>query len=204
MEIYRHLPYLLEMWLVRESRLWKRKLYQSVSPSIIEELFQKMKHESQSAIEEMKEKFSYLENRPSVTYQEWANSITYVFQDLVHILRKWDVFYRISSEKDVTKSNSYLPKDYRKIRDAKELERYAIMSQKTAANKKPRAEREIAIIPENYEQFDENIQMIIYENKIAYIDYNSESSIIIESKKIADFQKKLFMWLFKSLKHKKT
>jgi hypothetical protein len=66
------------------------------------------------------------------------------------------------------------------------------MAKKTSDNKKPRAERDIAIMPENYEQFDENIQMIIYDDTIAYIDYNTESTITIENKKIADFQKKLF------------
>jgi len=54
---------------------------------------------------------------------------------------------------------------------------------------------------QNYDQFDENIQMILYGKKIAYVDYNSESAIIIENTKIADFQKKLFKALFQSLKN---
>lgn len=75
-----------------------------------------------------------------------------------------------------------------------------ITTQKTENQKIPRLERETVIFPESYEQFDENVQMILYANKIAYVDYNTESAMIIENKKLSDFQKKIFKALFKSLK----
>jgi hypothetical protein len=93
-----------------------------------------------------------------------------------------------------------LPKNYREKRDKKELERYVIMSSKCAKKKFPRLEREIKIIPENIDEFQDNILMTIYSNKVAFIDFNDESSILIENKKIAEFQKKLFKLLFKSLR----
>jgi hypothetical protein len=42
--------------------------------------------------------------------------------------------------------------------------------------------------------------MTIYANKVWFIDFNTETSIIIENKQIAEFQKKLFKLLYKSLK----
>ena len=110
-----------------------------------------------------------------------------------------DTFYRVSSETDVEKSNSYLAKDYREKRDGKRLERFVITTKNTNSIKKARLERNTVIFPESYDQFDENIQMIIYANKVAYIDYNNENSIIIENKKIADFQQKIFKALFRNL-----
>jgi predicted DNA-binding transcriptional regulator len=199
-EVYRKLPYLLEIGLIKESKLWKRKIYLAASPQRIQELIELQKESSEKRITELIEKYGNLDNKPNVVYQEGAKAITSIFRDIVESLEKWDIFYRISSETNVEKSNSYLPKNYRELRDKKELERYVIMAKKTADNKKPRAEREVAIMPENYEQFDENIQMIVYKNKIAYIDYTNESAITIENKKMADFQKKLFTALFKSLK----
>lgn len=128
------------------------------------------------------------------------SSITYVFEDIVDSLKKGSIFYRISSETNVEKSNTYLPKNYRKKRDEKELQRYVITTQNTESQKRPRLERETVIFPEHYEQFDENIQMIIYEDKIAYVDYNNESAMVIRNKKLASFQEKIFKALFKSLK----
>ncbi len=199
-EVYRKLPYLLEIGLVKEGKLGKRKIYVAQSPKKIQELIELQKEFSEQRINELLEKFGNTDNKPNITYSEWAKAITSVFEDVVNSLQKWEVFYRISSEIDVEKSNSYLPKNYREKRDKKELERYVIMAKKTADNKKPRAEREVAIMPENYEQFDENVQMILFKNKIAYMDYTHESALTIESKKMADFQKKLFKALFKSLK----
>jgi hypothetical protein len=74
------------------------------------------------------------------------------------------------------------------------------MSSKSAKKKSPRLEREIKIIPENIDEFQDNVLMTIYANKVAFIDFNDESSILIENKEIAEFQKKLFKLLFKSLK----
>jgi alpha-L-arabinofuranosidase len=105
----------------------------------------------------------------------------------------------VSSEKNVDKANTYLPKDYREKRDKKQLERYVIMSETQKKSKKPRLERDIVTIPPEYDEFVDDVQMIIYGNKVAFIDFNSESSIIIENKFIADFQLKLFKLLFKTL-----
>jgi hypothetical protein len=53
----------------------------------------------------------------------------YVFSDIINSLEAGDVFYRVSSERDVDLANKYLPKNYREIRDKKQLERYVIMSE---------------------------------------------------------------------------
>jgi hypothetical protein len=74
------------------------------------------------------------------------------------------------------------------------------MSHKASEHKKYRPERDLVIIPKKIDEFDDNVFMSIYADKVAYIDFNTESSIIIENKQIADFQKKLFRLLFKSLK----
>jgi hypothetical protein len=74
------------------------------------------------------------------------------------------------------------------------------MSSNAAKIKRPRLEREIKIIPENSVEFKDNVLMSIYANKIAFIDFNTETSIIIENKDIADFQKKIFKLLYKNLK----
>lgn len=199
-EVYRLLPFLLETWLVLTSPKWKRTLYTASSPHIIEDEYKKIEKQNKASIERLIEKFSFADKRPNVIYQEGKKWVTYVFNDIVNSLKKWDVFYHISSENDVTKANTYLPSDYRTKRDKKELERYVIMSSSSAKAKAPRLERDLVVIPEDIDEFDENISMTIYRNKIAYIDFSSEVSIIIESPEMARFQIKLFKILFKSLK----
>jgi hypothetical protein len=74
------------------------------------------------------------------------------------------------------------------------------MSSKCAKAKDPRLERELVIIPESFDEFNQDVSMTIYGDKVAYIDFTSESSIIIENPMIAAFQKKLFMLTYKYLK----
>lgn len=200
-EIYRLLPLLLESWFVIISLEWKRKLYSPTSPEKINETYNEIQERNKWTINVLLEKYSHLNKKPKVIYQEWKKWIKNVFSDIVDSQKKWDVFYRITSEIDTDKIDAeYLPKNYREKRDKKELERYVIMSSNSAKSKKPRLERDLVVIPEKIDEFEDNIFMSIYANKVAYIDFNTETSIIIENKQIASFQEKLFKLLFKSLK----
>ena len=200
-EIYRLLPFLLETWLILSSPKWKRTFYKAASPALIEDEYKKIEKQNKASIERLIEKFSFADKKPNVIYWEWKKAVTYIFNDIVNSLKKWDIFYRISSETNVDHANSFLPSDYRTKRDKKELERYVIMSSKWAKAKNPRLERDLVVIPEDIDEFDENISMTIYWNKIAYIDFSHEVSIIIESPEIVKFQTKLFKILFRSLKN---
>jgi len=200
MEVYRFLPIMIESGLIIELQKWKRKHYTAAHPSSIMTLHEEQLSNNIPHIEKLTEQYSYLDKKPKVLYQEWKKWISYVFADIINTLSKGEVFYRISSEKDVTKANTYLPKDYRKKRDQKQLERYVIMSESWAKEKMSRLEREIATIPKEFDDFWDNISMTLYKNKIAYIDFTTETSIIIEQKEMVDFQRKLFIMLFKSLK----
>ena len=140
------------------------------------------------------------ERRPNVKFMEGKKAVTYVFSDIVSTLKKGDVFYRVSSERDVDRANTYLPSDYREKRDKKELERFVIMSAGQSEKKAPRMEREIVTIPPELDEFSDDVSMTVYGNKVAFIDYNTEASIIIENAFIAGFLGKLFRLLYASMK----
>lgn len=200
-QIYRLLPFLLESWFVILSKKWKKKYYFPASPSKINEAYKEMQDRNKWNIWKLIDIYWNLNKKPIITYDEGKKWITNVFNDIIDSSKKWDTFYRITSETDVEKiNNEYLPKDYREKRDKKDLERYVIMSSNAAKIKRPRLEREIKVIPENSVEFKDNVLMSIYANKIAFIDFNTETSIIIENKDIADFQKKIFKLLYKNLK----
>ena len=200
-EIYRIIPLLIENWLVIVDIKWKRKLYKPWTPTKIEELYKEMQESNKGVINHLIQKYENLEKKTSIRYKEGKIWVKEVFKDIIDSQKKWDVFYRITSETDTEKINSkYLPKDYREKRDEKDLERFVIMSSKSWQKKQKRLERELRFIPKNIDEFDDNIFMSIYAEKIAYIDFNTETSIIIENQQIADFQKKLFKLLFKFLR----
>jgi len=200
-QVYRLLPFLIESWFVLLTRKWKKKYYSPANPDIIHDTYKEIQERNKWSIERLSEIYANLDRKPTIIYNEWKKWIKSVFNDIIESSKKWDTFYRITSETDVEKiNNEYLPHDYREKRDKKDLERYVIMSSNAAKIKRPRLEREIKIIPENTVEFKDNVLMTIYAHKIAFIDFNTETSIIIENKDIADFQKKIFKLLYKSLK----
>ncbi len=199
-EVYRALPLLEEEKLIQGTIKWKRTLYRALSPERIEELIRDFERKNAPIVSELRQKYENLSSDISVSYQEGKNAIARVFDDIIETLPKNGVFYRVSAEDDVEQANTHLPKDYRERRDKKSLERYVIMGSKAAQAKAPRLERELVVIPRSVDEFDENVSMTIYNNKIAYIDFTHKSSIIIENPMIAEFQKKLFMLTYRNLK----
>lgn len=199
-EIYRQLPFLVESWLVLEVLQGKRKNYMAASPYKIQEMYQQQQKDVAQHVESLVQNYSHADKKPKVIYQEWKKAIMYVFSDIVNTLETWDVFYRVSSERDFSLANTYLPEDYREKRDKKKLERYVIMSESGAKKKAPRLERELITIPSELDDFDDNISLTIYGNKIAYIDFTTETSIIIEHAALVDFHKKMFRMLYVSMR----
>jgi len=199
-EIYRQLPFLIESGLIVEIIKWKRKNYLAASPYKIQEMYSNQQKDIEKHVESLVKDYAHQDKKPKVIYQEGKKALMYVFSDIVNSLEAGDVFYRVSSERDVTKSNTYLPKNYREIRDKKQLERYVIMSEQWAKSKKPRLERELITIPPELDDFEDNISLTIYGDKIAYIDFTTETSIIIEHPALVDFHKKMFRMMYISLR----
>jgi hypothetical protein len=61
----------------------------------------------------------------------------------------------------------------------------------------------VVSVPKGFDAFDDNISKIIYGNKVAVIDYDSQVGWVIESERFARYEEKIFKLLFKSLKNHK-
>ncbi len=199
-EVYRYLPILIERWLVVSSRTGKRQFFTAWSPEKIAELLKELEQNATRVIHELNEKYLIMNQKPRVEYREGRNGISAVFGDIVSSLGEDDTFYRVTSEVDVEKVNTYLPANYRTLRDKKKLQRYVIMSANAAKVKQKRLDRDLVVIPPSMDDFWDNILMTIYGHKVAYIDFNTETSIVIENPMIAEFQRKLFKLAYNSLK----
>jgi len=199
-EVYRFLPLLVDQELVHSIPLGKRHVFIAESPKKIYELFTRLKENATHVIHDLEEKYATMDRKPDIHYQEGKKGITAVFSDIVDTLEPEETFYRVTSETDVDHVNTYLPASYREKRDAKNLQRYVIMSANAAKGKQKRLDRDLVVVPKNMDDFQDDILMTIYGDKVAYIDFTTETSITITNPLIAEFQKKLFKIAYNALK----
>lgn len=198
--IYKALPALLNKKLVTQSKRGKRTFYMAEPPNRLESLFDDLKIDFFEILPELEDQYSNNEFKPRIRFLEGKDGTKRIFDDIVRSLKKGDVFYRYSSNANGNeKKDKHVPRGYRKMRDEKKLERQVITNEQTAQYKVSKLDRFVKIMPNDLGPFDHNVTEIIYGDKIAFIDYNSETAMIIESKRIADFQKHIFKEFYRKL-----
>lgn len=203
-QIYAALPRLKDKQLIGETIKGKRKFYFAENPENLENIFYEQKLSFQSTIAMMKQKYEKQSTKPELRTFYTKQAMRHIFYDVVDTLNTWDTYYRYSSRQHDT-MRGFLSEEYKKKRDEKEIQRMVITSADLKEMKekwKKKLNREMIAIPKKYDLFNDNISKIIYGNKVAIIDYSTETSFIIENKKFADFEKKIFKLLFKYLRKK--
>ena len=198
--IYKALPSLIDRKLVTQTKRGKRTIFMAEPPNRLETLFDDLKIDFFEILPDLEDQYSNNELKPRVRFLEGRDGTKRIFDDIVRSLKKGDVFYRYSSNRDgQEKKDKYVPRGYRKMRDEKKLERQVITNESTAQHKIAKLDRFVKIMPNDFGSFDHNVTEIVYGDKIAFIDYNSETAMIIESKRIADFQQHIFKMLYEKL-----
>lgn len=199
--IYKALPELLEKKLISQTQKGKSILYIAEPPNRLESIFDDLKYQFFEFLPDLEDTYSKNNKKPKVRFLEGKDGTKRVFDDVVRSLNKGDMFYRYTSNKDgKEKKDRYVPRIYWTMRDSKKLERQVITNPKTLKNKVEKLDRFVKVIPEEDGDFNYNVSEIIYGDRVAFIDYNSDTAMIIESKVIADFQKHIFNSFYKRLK----
>lgn len=189
---------LLRIGLIQITPKGKNKQYSAKSPAVLENLFNEIEDEFNSEIFKLNTMYTTKGKRPIVSFTEGEKSIMAVFSDIVDSLKPNDTYYRYSPRLTVAREH-LVPKDYRHKRNRKNLERFIISDKKSATGFTKSLGKSVRVIPDEYNVFDTDVSEVIYGNKVAFIDYNSNSVITIENEMIAEFQKKLFKVLWKGL-----
>jgi len=198
--VYKALPSLLDKKLITETKKVKGVVYVAEPPNRLETLFDDLKVDFYEMLPDIEDSYSNNESKPKVRFLEGKDGTKRIFDDVVRSLKTGEVFYRYTSSKDgQEKKDKYVPRIYRNMRDSKKLQREVITNEQTAKKKKPSLDRFLKIMPDDFGPFEHNVTEIIYGNKVAFIDYNSETAMVIESKRIAEFQKQIFKTLYKKL-----
>ncbi len=185
--------------LIVATRTGGRTLYSAASPHRLVEYAKALLQDTKQVLPELLDiKHAHTEGH-SIRTLVGEEGLSACFLDVVVSLKKSDIFYRISSAKDQDFVDSLVPDTYRPLRDAKQLERNVITSRYVGSQKKPRLERSIRYFEESDEVFEYNVIQFIYGDKISLLDFNSLTGTIIQNKAIAEFQRSLFLTLYKRL-----
>ncbi len=137
-------------------------------------------------------------SKPMVQYAEGKDAMKDSYLDIINTLPKDGKYYRYTSVETFNKEK-FLPKGYKGMRDKKGLERY-IITNESSKSTTLRLGKKVKVVPSEFDLFEYNIGQVMYENKIAILDYESQSVITIEHERFAKLQKKIFELLFSKLK----
>ncbi|HEY1037117.1 MAG TPA: helix-turn-helix domain-containing protein [Candidatus Paceibacterota bacterium] len=193
-EAYKAVASLIDAGLAKVMPKGKQKVYVPESPKKLEEIFEEMEDDFNAEIHALHERYSMRDKKPTVTFSEGLAAVRAVFMDVVQTLKKDDVYYRYSSALTLSKGK-YLPKNYRRVRDAKGLERLVITDDKSLSVTSKKLGKSVRSVPKDSDLFDLEITQVIYGSKVALIDYGTKSVIVVDNDKIAEFQKKIFRLL---------
>lgn len=197
--IYRELEGLQSRGLIQGAHRNKRQLYSAAHPRILQALHDMLSREYAEALPDLESRYLKRQLYPVVRLVTGRKGIASVYEDILQTLKKGEAFYRYSSSSRARPRDRYVPKDYSERRNAKQLERFVITNSTNVKLKKPSLDRDIKVIPEEFDLFKHDITLLVYGPKIAYVDYNTESAAIIENPMIAEFQRKLFLLLYRYL-----
>lgn len=197
--LYTILPELKELGLIRSMHKGKRELWVAEPPAKLMTLLDKNKTDLENLIPELEEAYQASDFKPIVQYLQGREGVTYALNDIVDTLKKGGIYYRFRPASCAKMQDSYITPRYRNIRKEKELQRFWITNEQTAKQASKQIDRHSRIIPESSGLFDYDLNLTIYADKVAYIDFANEAAVIIENKQIAEFQKHIFKMLYKSL-----
>ncbi len=175
----------------------KRKRYRASDPGLLEARFIAQQKTFKDSVLQLKKQYNRKNRRPTITFREGAKGIKETFDDLAQALPKDGVYYRYSSKvgnNPETRSDLYF-----QVRKKKNFGRYVITGEVKGKKKDPDMDRMMKVIPTKTDLFDDDISLVIYEDRVAFVDYTQQMTFTISSERIANFQRKLFMLLFKKL-----
>jgi sugar-specific transcriptional regulator TrmB len=199
--IYRHLPKLTKKSLVSETKLGKRTLYTAESPVILENLMQDLQTELAETLPGLQRKYERIGSQPVIRYFQGKHGIAYVYDRLLRSAKSGEIIYRYESPVDYTRNKKYYPPLYmeRAAGPTKYIQKFVITNEKTHAKRRASLGRYSKTVPESFDRFEYDITQIIFGDKVAFIDYKTETASIIESEIFANFQRQIFKLLFNKL-----
>lgn len=178
----------------------KRTIFVASSPAVLRGELNTKSQEGLAAIAELERAHSRQSDAFQVRTIEGREALRNVFLEMVERLGKEDVFYRYIACGDPTDVEPYVHPKYREVRDKKNIQQLAITS---AAMKGRPFKKGMGclwkVVPPNEDAFEYGIAQLIFGSTVAFLDYTTESAIIIEGTRFAKYQAALHRVLYARL-----
>jgi len=195
--IYKALPELISSNLVSRTLKGKRVLYRAESPAILSILAKRQTGSVDMILPKLLDIFQNKDRKAKISYFDGKEGIATVYEHLVSSTKKGEPIYRYESPRDYKKNKRYYPSLYWKRAGATgDIDKFVITNLKTHEKRHKNLNRFSKAVNVS---LDDNITQIIGNKKVIFIDYDAETSILIEDERFADFQRKIFKMFFEKL-----
>ena len=191
---------LLSRGVISKIVIWKRIAYIWEKPNNILKDFIKKKENFEKKLPELNNLF-FQNNWPSrVRYFEWKKGILNIYTEILSQFK--NIYTFISMEKILDYLGIEKLDELRSMRikneiKIKELIKYTDFSKKIMKNRNTSLWLENKFLPKD---FSINIDLLIWWDSIAMISFEKEMWVVIENKDMADFQRNLHNFVWKSIK----
>ena len=195
--IYKALPELISVNLIEKISKGKRILYKSESPALISALIKQKNEALNIALPKLFDIFKNKDKKPKTSFFEGRNGILTAYEQLISSTKTGESIYRYESPKDYKRNKRYYPSLYWKRAGATgDIDKYVITNQRTHEKRHPNLNRfsKAVNIP-----FENNITQIIGNKSVIFIDYDTETAVVVENDRFADFQRSIFKMFFEKL-----
>ncbi len=198
--IYKELPALLSTKLVNTVKSSKRTLYQASSPTALQSILSQRIKSAEEAISEYTGLFNQQSSRPQLLTLDGRAGISATYEEILRGLPKSATIYRYESPRNYKYNKRYYPRAYwKRAGAAGDINKYVITNNDTHIARHKNLNRNSKALPDTANKFMYNITQIISKDITAFIDFDTETTVILKHARFAEFQKHLFKALFERL-----
>lgn len=197
--LYRLLPSLIEKKLVKEVRGTRRVSYRTTGTRALEAL--RAARDSGFAAELKKLKKHDIQTDVSDDVRVYhGKNMRRVWEDLLASTPKASVFFRYDGYAPPIHTKDYMPATYYQRIEYKRIDRFVITNAalRKSAYKK-RLECASRMLPASFDAFEQGISQFVFGNKIALIDFTTETAFVIANKALAKYHTQLFKYIYQHL-----
>lgn len=198
-DTYKYIKELIQVGLVTQIQLGKRKKYEAVTPEAIYSILKKTENTVVEGVTKMLRIFDSKQNIFQTEFFADKEGISSLYKILVEKAKKKAVLCRIESPKEYKNIKKYYPKEYWKragFRAGGDIEKYVITNPVTKNMRNVNLNRSSKSIPERFLPFAFNYTTLIIEDKVAFIDFDNEKAVLIRGQQFADYMKDIFWMLY--------
>lgn len=181
---------LVDRGFVIQTTRGRRKYFTAVNPEKLAEVGKERLVMIEKTLPQLKSIFNASGVKPKVSFYEGREGLGEVYEDT---FRQKGEILSITTERVVSDKNRDLSIHYMKERVAKKIPIRVIApigKEIIEEKKRENALREIRMLPRDV--FTSDVEINIYGNKVDFINFNKEFSLILESDEIASALRKIF------------